>query len=68
LLVHGRADRTVPADDALRLQSVSSRARLLLVDGDHDLSDALGPHPEVLVDFLRATCAAPAAALSHGVA
>jgi hypothetical protein len=47
---------------------VSSRARLLLVDGDHDLSDALGPHPEVLVDFLRATCAAPAAALSHGVA
>jgi pimeloyl-ACP methyl ester carboxylesterase len=68
LLVHGRADRTVPADDALRLQAVSRRARLLLVDGDHDLSDALGPHAEVLVDFLRAACAVPAAALSHGVA
>ena len=68
LLVHGRADRTVPVDDARRLQAVSKRARLLLVDGDHDLSDALAPHARTLVDFLRAACAVPAAALSHGVA
>lgn len=67
LLVHGRADRTVPVDDAQRLRAVSSRARLLLVDGDHDLSDVLAPHAEELVDFLRAACAVPAAALSHGV-
>jgi len=68
LLVHGRADRTVPVDDAQRLLAVSSRARLLLVDGDHDLSGALAPHARTLVDFLRVACAAPAAALSHGVA
>jgi uncharacterized protein len=68
LLVHGRADRTVPADDAQRLLAVSRRARLLLVDADHDLSDALAPHACTLVDFLRGACAAPAAALSQGVA
>ena len=41
LLVHGRDDRTVPADDAQRLLAVSKGARLLLVEGDHDLRDAL---------------------------
>jgi pimeloyl-ACP methyl ester carboxylesterase len=66
LLVHGRADRTVPADDAQRLLAVSKGARLLLVEGDHDLSDALAPHAAVLVDFLRSACAVPVAALPHG--
>ncbi len=68
LLVHGRNDRTVPADDAQRLLAVSKGARLLLVEGDHDLRDALGPHAEVLVDFLRSACAVPVAALPDGAA
>jgi pimeloyl-ACP methyl ester carboxylesterase len=53
LLVHGRDDRTVPFDDARRLAAVSPHARLLTVDGDHDLRHALGPHAPALVDFLR---------------
>ncbi|MDP1900647.1 MAG: alpha/beta fold hydrolase [Rubrivivax sp.] len=61
LLVHGRADTTVPVGDARRLLATSGRASLLLVDGDHDLRDALAPHADTLVDFLRAACAAPAA-------
>jgi fermentation-respiration switch protein FrsA (DUF1100 family) len=60
LLVHGRADATVPVDDAQRLLAVCGHARLLLVDGDHDLRDALGPHAQALVGFLRAACAPPA--------
>lgn len=55
LLVHGRADRTVPVDDARRLLGVSRHARLLLVEGDHDLR-AAGPHAQTLVDFLLAAC------------
>jgi len=53
LLVHGMADRTIPVEDAYRLLSASSRARLLLVEGDHDLRDALAPHVHTLVTFLR---------------
>jgi uncharacterized protein len=68
LLVHGRADGTVPVDDAQRLLAVSGHASLLLVDGDHDLRDALGPHTQTLVDFLRAACAAPAVGGHYGVA
>lgn len=68
LLVHGRAYRTVPVDDAQRLLAVSRRARLLLVYADHDLSDAMASHAQTLVDFLRGACAEPAAVLSHGVA
>lgn len=63
LLVHGRADATVPVDDAHRLMAVSDRARLLLVDGDHDLRDALAPHATALVEFLGAACASPAAGI-----
>lgn len=68
LLVHGRADSTVPVSDAQRLLAVSGCARLLLVDGDHDLRDALAPHANVLVGFLRAACALPAACVPDGVA
>lgn len=68
MLVHGRGDRTVPVEDAQRLQAVSLRARLLLVEGGHDLSDALAPHAQTLVEFLRGACAAPVAALSKDVA
>jgi len=68
LLVHGRADGTVPVDDAQRLLAVSSRARLLLVDGDHDLREALAPHSQALVAFLRTACASPAAGMPDGVA
>jgi len=53
LLVHGIVDRTVPVEDAYRLVGVSSRALLLLVEGDHDLHNALAPHAHALVRFLR---------------
>jgi len=53
LLVHGISDQRVPVEDAYRLMAVSSRARLLLVEGGHDLSDALAPHADTLVKFLR---------------
>jgi pimeloyl-ACP methyl ester carboxylesterase len=58
LLVHGRGDTTVPFSDAERLQAVSGQARLLAVDGDHDLRDTLALHAPVLVDFLRSACSA----------
>jgi len=56
LVVHGRADSVVPMGDAQRLVERSARARLLLVDGDHDLREGLAPHAGTLVDFLRAAC------------
>jgi uncharacterized protein len=52
LLVHGRHDTTVPADDARRLQAARPGAELLLVDGDHDLRTALAPHAARIVGFL----------------
>ena len=64
LLVHGLGDRTVPVADAQRLLAASAHARLLLVDGDHDLREALAPHAGSLVAFLRAACAAPAVGLA----
>jgi pimeloyl-ACP methyl ester carboxylesterase len=68
LLVHGRNDRTVPVDDAQRLLVVSGLARLLLVDGDHDLREALAPHSQTLVDFLRTACAPRVVVMPDGVA
>lgn len=56
LLVHGRDDTTVPVGDARRLQGTSSRATLLLVDGDHDLRDSLASHSGALVSFLHDAC------------
>ena len=53
LLVHGLRDRTVPVDDAYRLLATSSNARLLLVEGDHDLREAMTPHAQDLVSFLH---------------
>jgi hypothetical protein len=57
-VVHGRADTVVPVGDAARLVARSPRARLLQVDGDHDLREALAPHAATIVDFLSAACAA----------
>jgi pimeloyl-ACP methyl ester carboxylesterase len=68
LLVHGRGDATVPVGDAKRLLAASGHAQLLLVDGDHDLRQALAPHTPALVDFLQAACAAPAAGVGPGQA
>ena len=68
LLVHGRSDSTVPVSDAQRLRAVSGRARLLLVEGDHDLREMLAPHAPTLVDFLTAACALPAAGVPDGLA
>lgn len=56
LVVHGRTDSVVPTGDAKRLVQRSPHARLLLVDGDHDLREALSPHAGTLVDFLRVAC------------
>jgi fermentation-respiration switch protein FrsA (DUF1100 family) len=56
MLVHARGDTTVPFSDAERLLAVSGHARLLAVDGDHDLRDALALHAPELVDFLRSAC------------
>ena len=57
LLVHGRADATVPVDDARRLLAASNHAQLLLVDGDHDLRQELVQHMPEVVEFLQAACA-----------
>jgi pimeloyl-ACP methyl ester carboxylesterase len=67
LLVHGRHDRTVPVEDAHRLLAVSSHARLLLVDGEHDLRQALAPHAHALVTFLQHALEPNATLLGHGV-
>ena len=56
LLVHGRSDATVPVGDALRLHAAARSSRLLLVDGDHDLREALAPQSRPLVDFLVKAC------------
>ena len=58
LLVHGNHDATVPVSDAQRLLAAAKGpAQLLLIDGDHDLREALDAHAPALVDFLHAACA-----------
>lgn len=59
LLVHGRDDATVPFSDAQRLAAASPDARLLPVNGDHDLREALAPYAGELLAFLDAACRAP---------
>ena len=56
LLVHGRDDKTVPFADAQRLQAAAGAAKLLAVDGDHDLRQALLPRARELAAFLRQAC------------
>ena len=48
-------------------EAVSSRARLLLIDGDHDLRGTLAPHAPTLVDFLSTACALPAVGVPDGL-
>lgn len=60
LLVHGRADETVPFEDAPRLQRAARAARLLAVDGGHDLREALAPHAAAIAEFLRQALQGPA--------
>lgn len=58
LLVHGNHDGTVPVSDAQRLLAAApGHSQLLLIDGDHDLREALDSHGQELVDFLHAACA-----------
>jgi dipeptidyl aminopeptidase/acylaminoacyl peptidase len=57
LVVHGRQDAVVPAGDAVRLVARSGRARLLQLEGDHDLREALAPHVATVLAFLHAACA-----------
>jgi pimeloyl-ACP methyl ester carboxylesterase len=54
LLVHGSRDQTVPLSDARRLQSSLRRGELLVVEGDHDLREALVPHAGHIVRFFSA--------------
>jgi dipeptidyl aminopeptidase/acylaminoacyl peptidase len=56
LVVHGRQDTVVPSGDAARLVARSGRARLLQIEGDHDLREALAPHAAAVVAFLHAAC------------
>lgn len=58
LVVHGRADTVASSGDAERIAAAGAHARLLLVNGAHDLRDALAPHSTDIVEFLRAACAA----------
>lgn len=67
LVVHGRQDAVVPAGDAVRLVARNGRARLLQLEGDHDLREALAPHTAAVVAFLRAACAEHSAVV-EGVA
>lgn len=53
LLVHGARDTTVPALDAQRLHAAQPDSELLIVDGDHDLREALAPRTDHLVRFLQ---------------
>jgi dipeptidyl aminopeptidase/acylaminoacyl peptidase len=62
LLVHGVHDDTVPFEDARRLQAACGTARLLSVEGGHDLRVALVPHGDRVVGFLREAMRPPAAA------
>ena len=56
LLVHGNHDATVPVSDAERLLAASAgHAQLLLIDGDHDLREAIDSHGPELVHFLNAS-------------
>lgn len=54
LVVHGRQDTVAPAGDAVRLVARSGHARLLQLEGDHDLREALAPHAAAVVAFLHA--------------
>jgi uncharacterized protein len=56
LLVHGRADSTVPFSDAERLLRASPQAQLVPVEGDHDLRETLAPHAAELVAFMVKAC------------
>jgi pimeloyl-ACP methyl ester carboxylesterase len=65
LLVHGRADRVVPVNDARLIHARSSGrlVRLLEIDGaDHDSVDCIEEHVGALLGFLEHRCsvAAPA--------
>ena len=57
LLVHGNHDATVPVSDAQRLRAAATdAAQLLLIDGDHDLREAIDSHAKELVGFLQDAC------------
>ncbi|HSO84345.1 alpha/beta hydrolase [Thiocapsa sp.] len=60
LLVHGRADRVVPVEDARLIHARSSgpHVHLLEIDGaDHDSVDRIEDHVGALMEFLEQQCA-----------
>jgi dipeptidyl aminopeptidase/acylaminoacyl peptidase len=61
LLAHGRSDETVPFSDAERLLAAGRKAnqpvRLLALEGNHEVGDALLQHEGAMLEFLtRAFC------------
>jgi dipeptidyl aminopeptidase/acylaminoacyl peptidase len=56
LLAHGRSDETVPFSDAERLLAAGRKAnqpvRLLALEGNHEVSDALLQHKGAMLEFL----------------
>lgn len=52
LIVHGQSDTVAPFSDAERLVAANTRARLLAVEGGHDLRGALAPHAQAILAFL----------------
>lgn len=60
LLVHGRADRVVPVEDArlIHARSSGTHVHLLEIDGaDHDSVDRIEEHVGALMEFLEQQCA-----------
>lgn len=53
LLVHGARDETVPLADAEALRRRLRRGELLVVDGGHDLRDALAEHEHRIIGFIQ---------------
>ncbi|MCG8991343.1 alpha/beta hydrolase [Laribacter hongkongensis] len=52
LILHGRHDNTVPADDALRLAAARPQAECLLLDGDHESFADMASAVSLVLGFL----------------
>ena len=56
LLIHGKADKTVPVDDARSILANCPKSNISLVeinDADHDSVDKVELHSDTLINFLK---------------